>query len=319
MLSAPEDPDAPVTVGDRRAAAADLHLLPPRAGARGAGGPDPAPARRAHRARGRERVPRARAHDGPADHPGEAQDRRRQHPLPGPSRPRAARTAAGRARRGLPRLHRGPPARVGGATASATTCAPRRSGSAGCCASSCPTSPRSPGCSPSCCSPTLVARRGWMPVARSSRSTARTAPSGTGRRSPRVTSSSGSACAATAPGTTSSSRRSTRCTPTRPRRTTPTGARCSRSTTSCTPPHPPRSSRSTGPSRLPRSRGRQAALAVVDGLPLDRYHPYQVTRADLLRRLGRVQEAAAAYDRALELATNPAERAFLARRRAELG
>ena len=52
MLTAPEDPGRPGHVGDRRAAAAALHLLPPGARARGAGGPDPAAARRAHRARG---------------------------------------------------------------------------------------------------------------------------------------------------------------------------------------------------------------------------------------------------------------------------
>ena len=61
--------------------------------------------------------------------------------------------------------------------------------------------------------------------------------------------------------------------------------------------------------------GPASALAVVDGLELEGYHPYHATRADLLRRLGRDAEAAAAYDRALELATNPGERAFLSRRR----
>ena len=65
--------------------------------------------------------------------------------------------------------------------------------------------------------------------------------------------------------------------------------------------------------------GPEAALGVVDALPLDGYHPFHATRADLLRRLGRGAEAAQAYDRALELATNPAERAFLTRRRAEVG
>ena len=65
--------------------------------------------------------------------------------------------------------------------------------------------------------------------------------------------------------------------------------------------------------------GPQAGLAVVDALPLDGYHPFHATRADLLRRLGRHADAVGAYDRALELATNPAERAYLTRRRAELG
>jgi RNA polymerase sigma-70 factor, ECF subfamily len=69
---------------------------------------------------------------------------------------------------------------------------------------------------------------------------------------------------------------------------------------------------------LAEVEGPEAALTVVDGLALDGYHPFHATRADLLRRLGRPAEAAVAYDRAGELATNPAERAFLARRRVEL-
>jgi RNA polymerase sigma-70 factor (ECF subfamily) len=51
---------------------------------------------------------------------------------------------------------------------------------------------------------------------------------------------------------------------------------------------------------------------------LDTYHLYHSARADLLRRLGRDEDAAAAYDRALELVRQPAERAFLERRLAEV-
>jgi RNA polymerase sigma-70 factor (ECF subfamily) len=51
---------------------------------------------------------------------------------------------------------------------------------------------------------------------------------------------------------------------------------------------------------------------------LDRYHLLHSTRADLLRRLGRSEEASAAYRRAIELATNPVEREFLRRRLAEV-
>jgi RNA polymerase sigma-70 factor (ECF subfamily) len=47
---------------------------------------------------------------------------------------------------------------------------------------------------------------------------------------------------------------------------------------------------------------------------LGNYHLLHSARADLLRRLGRYTEAAAAYARALELAGQPAERAFLERR-----
>ena len=57
--------------------------------------------------------------------------------------------------------------------------------------------------------------------------------------------------------------------------------------------------------------GAAAALALVDELDLDGYHPFHATRADLLRRLGRSREAAAAYERAAELAPTEAEREFL--------
>lgn len=50
------------------------------------------------------------------------------------------------------------------------------------------------------------------------------------------------------------------------------------------------------------------ALVVVD---LDGYQPYHAARADLLARAGRTDEALAAYTRAIELASNPAEREFL--------
>jgi RNA polymerase sigma-70 factor, ECF subfamily len=67
--------------------------------------------------------------------------------------------------------------------------------------------------------------------------------------------------------------------------------------------------------------GPEVALAAVDRLDerLAGYHAYQATRADLLRRLGRNQESRAAYDRAIELAGNTAETAYLSRRRDQLG
>jgi RNA polymerase sigma-70 factor, ECF subfamily len=62
----------------------------------------------------------------------------------------------------------------------------------------------------------------------------------------------------------------------------------------------------------------QTALALLDGLELDRYHYLHATRAELLRRLGRDEAARAAYDRALELVHGDEERRFLERRRAAL-
>ena len=65
--------------------------------------------------------------------------------------------------------------------------------------------------------------------------------------------------------------------------------------------------------------GPDVGLALVDRLPLSGYHAWHVTRADLLRRLGRSADARAAYDRAIELAGNTAETAYLTRRRDQLG
>jgi RNA polymerase sigma-70 factor (ECF subfamily) len=63
------------------------------------------------------------------------------------------------------------------------------------------------------------------------------------------------------------------------------------------------------------AEGPEAGLAIIDRLRgLERYHLLHAARADLLRRLGRREEAAAAYAQALEHATNSAERSFLQRR-----
>jgi RNA polymerase sigma-70 factor (ECF subfamily) len=58
-------------------------------------------------------------------------------------------------------------------------------------------------------------------------------------------------------------------------------------------------------------RGPAAALALIEDLDLDNYHAFHATRADLLRRLRRDSEAAAAYQRAAALAPTEAERDFL--------
>lgn len=64
--------------------------------------------------------------------------------------------------------------------------------------------------------------------------------------------------------------------------------------------------------------GPDTALAQVEVIGLDELHLYHAIRADLLRRLGRPVEAAAAYEAAIALAQNVAERRFLERRRREL-
>ncbi|MEU3298403.1 RNA polymerase sigma factor [Streptomyces sp. NPDC006678] len=67
------------------------------------------------------------------------------------------------------------------------------------------------------------------------------------------------------------------------------------------------------------TEGPGPALAVVDGLGLDTYHVFHAVRADLLRRLGRNEEAAHAYEAAAALAGNAAERDFLRRSGEALG
>ncbi len=62
----------------------------------------------------------------------------------------------------------------------------------------------------------------------------------------------------------------------------------------------------------------EAALDLVDRLELDRYHYLHSTRAELLRRLGRTDDARSAYGRALELVSSGPERRLLERRLAEL-
>ncbi len=68
--------------------------------------------------------------------------------------------------------------------------------------------------------------------------------------------------------------------------------------------------------------GSRPALALIDSLAgagdLDEYHLLHATRADLLRRLGSLQEAAESYTRALALVTNHSERRYLERRLSEV-
>jgi RNA polymerase sigma-70 factor (ECF subfamily) len=62
---------------------------------------------------------------------------------------------------------------------------------------------------------------------------------------------------------------------------------------------------------LAEVRGPQAALDILDGLDLAGYHLFHAARADLLRRLGRHDDASEAYALAAKLAASRAERTFL--------
>ena len=64
--------------------------------------------------------------------------------------------------------------------------------------------------------------------------------------------------------------------------------------------------------------GPAEGLRALDGVPLQHYHLFHAIRADLLRRVGRVAEAADAYDAAMALTENEAERTFLAKARDDL-
>jgi RNA polymerase sigma-70 factor (ECF subfamily) len=66
------------------------------------------------------------------------------------------------------------------------------------------------------------------------------------------------------------------------------------------------------------AEGPEAGLAIVDRLPLDDFRYLHATRGELLRRLGRTDEAVAAYRRALALVHDDAERRVLERRLATL-
>jgi RNA polymerase sigma-70 factor (ECF subfamily) len=61
--------------------------------------------------------------------------------------------------------------------------------------------------------------------------------------------------------------------------------------------------------------GPALALAALEDVDLPGYHRLHATRAELLTRLGRDDEARAAYDQAIALATNETEKAFLETRR----
>ncbi len=70
---------------------------------------------------------------------------------------------------------------------------------------------------------------------------------------------------------------------------------------------------------IAETEGSEAGLEIIDHLALDDYHYLHATRGELLRRLGRSEEAREAYDRALALVHHDTERRLLERRLAELG
>ena len=72
--------------------------------------------------------------------------------------------------------------------------------------------------------------------------------------------------------------------------------------------------RLNGAVAVAEAEGPAAALAIVDALDLDGYQYWHSTRGELLRRLGRAEEASAAYRRALDLAASTPERRYLQRR-----
>jgi RNA polymerase sigma-70 factor (ECF subfamily) len=65
-------------------------------------------------------------------------------------------------------------------------------------------------------------------------------------------------------------------------------------------------------------RGPQAGLAILERLALEDFHYLHATRGELLRRLGRTAEARVAYERAVALVHDEAERRLLERRLGEL-
>ncbi len=304
-----------------RPAAAALHVLSSRAGARGAVRAGASDAWRPDDARDRARLRRARVHHGPAARPRQAQDPRGRHSVRGAAAVTAARAHRHRARRALPDLQRGlrghrrrlaaaarphgrghppgasghgtPPGRRGSARPAGADAADRRA-------------PR---------------RAHDRRPAISCRSTTRTARCGIARRSTKASGCSTPLwrCGVRAP--TRRRPRLRRCIRRRRRPATPTGGRSRRSIRPFSVTRPPPSSSSTprSPGAWPDglSHALDGIARVEAGGELARYHLLPAAKADVLRRLGRRAEAAEAYRAALALVTNAAERRFLERRLAD--
>ena len=123
-------------------------------------------------------------------------------------------------------------------------------------------------------------------------------------------------------GRTRCRRRSRRCMPRRRRRRPPTGRRSSGCTTCCCAVEPSPVVELNRAVAVAMRDGPAAGLALIDAIlargELADYHLAHAARADLCRRLGRIAEARASYERALALARQEPERRFLERRLAEL-
>ena len=247
------------------------------------------------------------ADDGPAAGAGQAQDQGGRHPVPGPARPSAARPAGRGAGGRLPDLQRGlrrprragrrgDPARAGAGRADARRARGARPAGADA-AARLPPRRRASGTASWCCSPTRTARCGTRsrspPAGR--RSTARSRCAGTGplRRAGRDRLAARRGAARLA-----ADRRALR------------RARA-----------PDRLAGGRAQPRRRRRRGRGAArraCEIVDALPLEDYRYLHSTRAELLRRLGRTDEAREAYAKAIADFSDTPERRLLEQRMADL-
>ena len=302
----------------RRPAAADRDLLPPGPGPVGAGRAHPAADVRPVDGRGGPRLPGQRADDGRADHPGEEEDRRRPHPVPGARRRRAARAGGRRPLRRAPALHdRAHDA--GGGRAGAPR--PRRAVGAswaGCCAGCCRRTRPSPGCWRCCCSPTPAGRPARRPTAGCSCSRSRTARGGTAGPS-----REGVALVREALRSRPPTRYALQAAIAAVHAESPSWddtdwreiVALYDVLTQLWPSPVVALNRAVA---VGFARGAAAGLAALDALAgepqLAGYGYLPAARADFLRRLGRVDEARQAYEEALLLTENAVERDFLAGR-----
>ena len=285
-------PDDEEAHDPRRAARADLRLLPPGARRRGAGGADAEPRRRPDDAGDRARLPRAGADARAAARAREAEDPRRRDPAAGAARAPAPGAAAhGASRRSISSSTPATGSRC------AASSAARRSGSRRCSRRCCPTRRRRTACTRCCSSRTRVATPASRRRASWCCSPSRTARSGTNgarARAPRARARAGAA------------------------RPGPYQLQAAIASLHLEPetdwaqiallyerlgelaPSPVVELNRAVAVASRTARGRARARRRDPGL--GGYHLWHSARADLLRRLGRDAEARMAYGRALELA-----------------